>query len=102
MLTPNFIISVPPICGFQPSITGPDSLGDAIVTTCRENLSIRSACQKYNVSTRIIKTTITALEAFEEVRGAPLCEDSRNYQVFRWVTHFTGGSKKEQFIVHRL
>ena len=87
---------VPAIRGFQPSIQDPDSLRDAIVAIRRDNLSVRNACQKYHVPTRIIKSAINSLTVFEEVRGAPLAEDSRNRQVFRWATEYTKGSKSNK------
>ena len=60
---------VPAIRGFQPSIQDPNSLRDAIVAIRRDNISVRNACQKYHVPTRIIKSAINSLEVFEEVIG---------------------------------
>ena len=74
------------ICGFQPSIQDPSTLRDAIVTICCDNISVRSACQKYHVPTHIIKSAINSLKVFEEVRGAPVAEGSNNHQVFCWAT----------------
>ena len=68
-------MSVPTIRGFTPYIQDPNSLREAIAATRKDELSVGNAYHKYNVQTRIIKSGINALKAFEEVRGAPLIED---------------------------
>ena len=84
---------VPATRGFQPSIQDPNTLRDAFVAIRCDNITVRNACQKYHLPTRIIKSAINSLIVFEEVRGAPVIEDSHNCQVFRWATEYTRGSK---------
>ena len=87
-------MSKPVLRGFQPNIKDKAGPRNAIVSIRRDCLSFHNASHKFHVATRQIKSGINSLKAHEELRGAPLREDSNKRQVYRWATKFTGVKEK--------
>ena len=83
------------IRGFQSKPVDPQKLRDAILAVRTENMTIRNACSKLGVPSRIIQSALDKLEIHEKARGAPLKNDSHSHELYRWASAYAKIEKRK-------